>query len=52
MQSPLLEIALLVASGVTIGSARDSSFRPKSQQIPVPECLTMEGFLEGRLETV
>jgi len=47
MKSLLLQIALFVLSGVTICSAQDSSFRPKGQQIPVPECLTMKGLWEG-----
>jgi gamma-glutamyl hercynylcysteine S-oxide synthase len=47
MKSQLLQIALLAVSGVTICSAQDSSFRPKGQQIPVPECLTMKGLWEG-----
>jgi len=30
-----------------ISYAQDSHFRPKGQQIPVPDCLTMKGLWEG-----
>jgi formylglycine-generating enzyme required for sulfatase activity len=42
-----LPAALLALAVSTISSAQDSHFRPKSQQIPVPECLTMKGLWEG-----
>ena len=43
----LLRIALLVLAVAMISSAQDSHFRPKGQQIPVPDCLTMKGLWEG-----
>jgi iron(II)-dependent oxidoreductase len=43
----LLRILLLVLAGATISYAQDSHFRPKGQQIPVPDCLTMKGLWEG-----
>ena len=47
MRSRLLQIALLVLAGTMLSSAQDSQFRPKGQQIPVPDCLTMKGLWEG-----
>ena len=38
---------LLVLAGAMISYAQDSHFRPKGQQIPVPDCLTMKGLWEG-----
>ncbi|MGA9808515.1 MAG: SUMF1/EgtB/PvdO family nonheme iron enzyme [Candidatus Sulfotelmatobacter sp.] len=43
----LLRIVLLVLAGAMISYAQDSHFRPKGQQIPVPDCLTMKGLWEG-----
>ncbi|MFZ1052916.1 MAG: SUMF1/EgtB/PvdO family nonheme iron enzyme, partial [Candidatus Sulfotelmatobacter sp.] len=40
-------IVLLVLAGAMISYAQDSHFRPKGQQIPVPDCLTMKGLWEG-----
>ncbi len=47
MRSLLLQIAVLVLAAATISAAQDSHFSPKSQQIPVPECLSMKGLWEG-----
>ena len=47
MRSVFLQLAFLTLAVATICSAQDSSFRPKGQQIPVPECLTMKGLWEG-----
>jgi formylglycine-generating enzyme required for sulfatase activity len=46
MNFPILRLAvvLLIAA---ISSAQDSQFSPESQQIPVPECLSMKGLWEG-----
>ena len=40
-------LALLGASVSECASAQDSKFSPKSQQIPVPDCLNMRGQWEG-----
>jgi formylglycine-generating enzyme required for sulfatase activity len=47
MRSVLLQSALLILTAGTICSAQDSSFKPKGEQIPVPDCLTMKGLWEG-----
>jgi iron(II)-dependent oxidoreductase len=47
MRSLFLRIAVPVLVVVTIASAQTSHFSPKSQQIPVPECLSMKGLWEG-----
>ena len=44
MRSVLLHLLVAVA---TVVSAQDTKFPPKDQQVPVPECLTMRGLLEG-----
>ena len=44
MKFLLLAFVLLVPA---ICSAQDSQFSPESQQIPVPECLSMKGLWEG-----
>ena len=43
MRSAFLQLAFLTIAIATICSAQDSKFPPAEQQIPVPECLTMEG---------
>ena len=47
MRTFLLHVALMAPFVATICYAQDSHFRPKNQQIPVPECLTMKGLWEG-----
>src|SRR6202451_1296071 len=47
----LLQLPLLVLAVAMISSAQDSHFRPKGQQIPVPECLMMKGLWEGGSKT-
>jgi len=47
MRSVFLQLAFLTFALATISSAQDSHFSPKSQQIAVPECLTMKGLWEG-----
>jgi len=47
MRSLFLRSFFLVFAVVAISSAQDSHFRPKGQQIPVPDCLTMKGLWEG-----
>jgi len=47
MRTFLLYLALMAPFVATICYAQDSHFRPKNQQIPVPECLTMKGLWEG-----
>jgi len=46
MRSVLLHTAFLVFAAAVI-SAQDSHYRPKNQQIPVPDCLSMKGLWEG-----
>jgi formylglycine-generating enzyme required for sulfatase activity len=47
MESPILRLAIVLLVVTTICSAQDSQFSPESQQIPVPECLSMKGLWEG-----
>ncbi len=47
MRTFLLHVALMAPFVATICYAQDSHFRPKNQQIPVPECLTMKSLWEG-----
>jgi formylglycine-generating enzyme required for sulfatase activity len=47
MRSLFLRAFFLVVAVAAISSAQDSHFRPKGQQIPVPDCLTMKGLWEG-----
>ncbi|MFZ0759334.1 MAG: formylglycine-generating enzyme family protein [Candidatus Sulfotelmatobacter sp.] len=47
MRSLRQQIATILLAVSAVCSAQDSHFRPKEQQIPVPECLTMKGLWEG-----
>ena len=48
MRSLFPQVAVLVLAVATFSSAQDSHFAPRAtQQIPVPECLTMKGLWEG-----
>lgn len=47
MKLALPKIVGIVVVLSIVGSAQDTRFAPKGQQIPVPECLTMKGLWEG-----
>ncbi len=47
MKSILFYTVIIISSVSAVGSAQDSKFPPKDQQIPVPECLAARGQWEG-----